>query len=98
MVLNMATNGDYRPDEWHQMTASALKKAGLGAPPIAVVIPEDATIRVAQNNAKLAMLASDELARGIHCLADALFGVVVDADEKKSRGLKIGNIRFRIKK
>ena len=98
IVLNMATSGDYRPDEWHQMIARALKKAGLGAPAIAVVIPEDATIRSAQNNGKIAMLASDQLARGVHRLADALFGVVADEAEKKSRGLKIGNIRFRIKK
>jgi arsenite-transporting ATPase len=98
VVLNMATGGDYAPDEWHQMMAGALKKAGLGAPPIAVVIPEDPSIRVAQNNGKVAMQVSDTLARGIHKLADALFGTGAEAPEEESRGLKIGGLRFRIKK
>ena len=98
VVLNMATGEDYAPDEWHQMMAGALKKAGLGAPPIAVVIPEDPSIRVAQNNGKLAMQVSDTLARGIHKLADALFGTGAEAPEEESRGLKIGGLRFKIKK
>jgi arsenite-transporting ATPase len=98
VVLNMATGEDYSPDEWHQMMAGALKKAGLGAPPIAVVIPEAPSIRVAQNNGKVAMQVSDTLARGIHKLADALFGTGAEAPEEESRGLKIGGLRFRIKK
>jgi hypothetical protein len=97
-VLNMATGGDYAPDEWHQMMAGALKKAGLGAPPIAVVIPEDPSIRVAQNNSKVAMQVSDTLARAIHKLADALFGTGAEVPGEESRGLKIGGIRLKIKK
>jgi arsenite-transporting ATPase len=97
VVLNMATGGDYAPDEWHQMMAGALKKAGVGAPPIAVVIPEDPSIRVAQNNGKVAMQVSDTLARGIHKLAEALFGTGTEVPEEESHGLKIGGIRFTIK-
>jgi cellulose biosynthesis protein BcsQ len=98
VVLNMATGGDYSPDEWHQMLAGALKKAGLGAPPIAGVIPEDPAIRVAQNQGKVAMQVSDSLARGIHKLANTLFGAGAEEAEKKGRGLKIGGISFKIKK
>jgi MinD-like ATPase involved in chromosome partitioning or flagellar assembly len=99
VVLNMAIGGDYKADEWHQMIAGALKKAGMGAPAIAVVIPEDPAIRVAQNNGKIAMLASDSLARGIHHLADALYGQAATEDaQRKGNGIKIGGWRIRIKK
>ncbi len=98
LVLNMANSSDYGANEWHRMIATALRKAGLGAPPIAVVLPEDPSIRVAQNNGKVAMLASDGLARGIHRLADALYGIDPAAKEDgKGRGFKIGGIRFRVK-
>jgi arsenite-transporting ATPase len=99
VVLNLVGNGDYAVDEWHRMTAIALKKIGLGAPPVAVALPEDPAVKTAQNNGKFAMLVSDGLARGIHTLADALFGSQAEGNrERKSRVLKIGGLRFRIRK
>ncbi len=98
IVLNMAGSGDYSADEWHRMTASALKKAGLGAPPIAVVLPEDPAVKTAQNNGKMAMMASDSLARGINTMADALFGGGAEKKTKREgRGFKIGSLRLKVK-
>ncbi len=99
LVLNMVGGSDFAPDEWHQMTATTLKKTGLGAPPIAVAFPEDPAVRTAQNNGKLAMQLSDSLARGIHTLADALFGYTRDTKPvEDTSGVKIGGLRLKIKR
>jgi cellulose biosynthesis protein BcsQ len=99
VALNMTANGDYAPDEWHQMIAGALRKAGMGAPPVAVSIPEDTAVRVAQNEAKLAMLASDSLARGIHTLADALFGTRDDGRSiEKGHAFTFAGIKVKFKR
>lgn len=99
VALNMTASGDYAPDEWHQMIAGALRKAGMGAPPVAVSIPEDTAVRVAQNEAKLAMLASDSLARGIHTLADALFGTRDDGrSNEKGRAFTFAGIKVKFKR
>jgi len=99
VVLNIAGGGDYNPDEWHNMMAAALKKAGLGVPAISVVLPEDPAVKTAQNNGKVAMLASDKLARGINTLADMLFGTGAAAEKKKDgRGFKLGGVSFKVKK
>ncbi len=95
----MVGSGGFPPDDWHGMAAGALRKVGLGAPPIAVAIPEDPTVREAQNDGKLASLASDSLARGIHTLADALFGGGSGAPgDGKGRGLRIGGLRLRFRR
>lgn len=99
IVLNLAGGGDYNPDEWHSMMASSLKKAGLGVPAVTVVIPEDPAVKSAQNQGKVAMLASDKLARGMNNLADMLFGSGVAAKKKKEgRKFKLGGVSFKVKK
>jgi arsenite-transporting ATPase len=99
VVLNMMNSGDFAADEWHKMVAGALRRAGLGAPPIAVAISDDPAVRGAQNDAKMAMLVSDNLARGIHSLADALFGTRSNGKPAEdASGFTIGGIRFRIRK
>jgi cellulose biosynthesis protein BcsQ len=99
IVLNQGAAGDYGPDEWHRLLAVGCKQAGLAAPPVAVSIPNDPAVRTAQNNARLAMQVSDELARGIHVLAEALFGgEAVRKPKEEGRRFKIGSVGIRIKK
>jgi len=100
VVLNQGASGDYGPDEWHKLLAVGCKQAGLAAPPVAVAIPDDPAVRTAQNNGKIAMQVSDELARGIHVLADALFGGEVERPRAKAEGrsVRIGGLGIRFKK
>jgi len=98
LVLNQTGDGGYTPDEWHRMTATAPKAAGLGAPPVVAALPRDPAVVAAQNNGKVATLVSDGLARGIHTLADALFGPAQrELREKPGRVFRLGGTRIKLK-
>jgi len=102
VVLNQRVNGQLSADEWHRAADSASRKAGLnlGFPPVSAVIPFIPDLSAAQDAGRPALDASDEFARPIHRIADAMFGTVVAGNGAKADGGKVwslGPIKIRSK-
>ena len=81
--------------EWHR---SASQLLGRSFPPIVAQIPDDPRVGAAQDNRALPLVASDEFARALKPLADALLAVRdgsgYAAPQKKV--FQIGPLRIRI--
>lgn len=105
VVLNQRTNGMMTADEWHRTADSACRKMGLsvGFPPVVSVIPYVPEVGLAQDNGRSALDASDEFARPIHRLADALFGGAgssatgAAAQRETGNVIKLGPLKIRTK-
>jgi cellulose biosynthesis protein BcsQ len=101
VILNQRVNGQLTADEWHRAADSATRKAGLniGFPPVAAVIPYIPDLSAAQDAGRPALDASDEFARPIHRVADALFGNVAGQTAKPDSGKvwKLGPIKIKSK-
>jgi hypothetical protein len=103
VALNMCTgkrDADYPDNVWHDYFRDGLQAidSGLRAPPVIASIPEDPTIRVAQNNQKIATQLSNDLSRQIHVMADALFGKPMTEDrQEKGKLFKLGGLKLRVK-
>ena len=101
VILNQRVNGQLTADEWHRAADSATRKAGLniGFPPVAAVIPYIPELSAAQDAGRPALDASDEFARPIHRITDALFGNVAGQTAKPDGGKvwSFGPIKIRSK-
>lgn len=100
VVLNQRTQGQLSAGEWHRAADQAARSAGMstGFPPIAAVVSFIADLAPAQDAGRPAMDASDEFARQMNLLADALFGSVVGQGGKaidNSKVFKLGPLKIR---
>ena len=101
VILNQRVNGQLTADEWHRAADSATRKAGLniGFPPVAAVIPYIPELSAAQDAGRPALDASDEFARPMYRVVDALFGNLSGQSLKPDGGKvwSFGPIKIRSK-
>jgi hypothetical protein len=68
----------------------------VGFPPVMATIPYAVDVPLAQDGGRSALDASDEVARPIHRLAEALFGGIAAAPQGKDAGvMRIGPLKIR---
>ena len=81
--------------EWHR---SASQLLGRAFPPIVAQIPDDPRVGAAQDNRALPLVASDEFARALKPLADALLSVRDGSGyaAPQKRVFQLGPLRIRI--
>ena len=99
VVLNQRTNGHLTADQWHTAADSACRKLNLnvGFPPVMATLPYSVDVPLAQDGGRSALDASDEVARPIHRLAEALFGGIAAAPQDRKDGgvVRIGPLKIR---
>ena len=99
VVLNQRTNGHLTADQWHTAADSACRKLNLnvGFPPVMATLPYSVDVPLAQDGGRSALDASDEVARPIHRLAEALFGGIAAAPQERKGGgvVRIGPLKIR---
>lgn len=102
VVLNQRSSGMMTADQWHSASDSAARKLGLnvGFPPVMSVLPYAPEVALSQDGGRSALDASDEFARPVHRIADALFGGAALPQTSSSNDgvLRLGPLKIRTKK
>ena len=95
VVLNRV-GGRLDGGEWHR---SASQLLGRAFPPIVAQIPDDPRVGAAQDNRSLPLLASDDFARALKPLADALLSVKDSAPgyaASQKRTFNLGPLKVKV--
>jgi len=99
IVLNRGRSGLLSPDEWHEAARTFAQSVGItGFPPVAAAVPEIPEVALTANAGRSVLTASEQFARPVHKLGDALFGAPAAGFGQKDEGsavVKFGPIRIR---
>lgn len=100
VVINQRANGMLTADQWHAAADSAARKFNLqaGFPPVIAVLPYLPDVPLAQDAGRSALDASDEFARPIHRIGDALFGgaaTPVTVAKRNEGVIQLGPLKIR---
>jgi len=101
VVLNRTRNGLLSPDEWHEAARTFGQSVGItGFPPVAATIPDIPEVALTANAGRSVLTASEQFARPVHSLADAILGQPSNGNykgnaEDKQAVINLGPIRIR---